>query len=149
MAAGPKITPASLASAASCSSVAIPSSALDGMHPTWRHSPPSALRVSTSTVSRPRSAARKAAAYPPGPPPSTTRSASRGSSPMTTGAPSLPLEEEALGSLEEGDEIAGEACRLHPVDDAMVEGERQRQDKPRDDLAVSDDRRLTRAANPE
>ena len=39
------------------------------------------------------------------------------------GRASLPLEEEALGSLEEADEIGGEAGRLHAVDDPVVEGE--------------------------
>ena len=59
---GPNVTPASAAAAASWISAAMPRSAFEGMQPTWRHSPPSAPRASTRTVSSPRSAARKAAA---------------------------------------------------------------------------------------
>ena len=51
------------------------SSAFEGMQPTLRHTPPSVGYRSTSTVRSPRSAARNAAVYPPGPAPSTTTSA--------------------------------------------------------------------------
>src|SRR5690606_16525228 len=48
------------------------SSALEGMQPRRRQVPPSRGSASTSVTSAPRSAAKNAAAYPPGPPPSTT-----------------------------------------------------------------------------
>src|SRR6478736_7696491 len=48
------------------------SSAFDGMHPRYTHTPPGLASGSTSAVLSPRSAARNAAAYPPGPPPITT-----------------------------------------------------------------------------
>jgi hypothetical protein len=51
------------------------SSALDGMQPTLRQTPPSGPRESTITTFLPRSAARNAAVYPPGPAPSTSTSA--------------------------------------------------------------------------
>src|SRR5919198_2580999 len=47
-------------------------SAFDGMHPRYTHTPPGFGSVSARTTCRPRSAARKAPAYPPGPPPTTT-----------------------------------------------------------------------------
>src|SRR5215467_2950530 len=53
------------------------SRALDGMQPTLRHTPPRVGQRSTSTTFLPRSAARKAAVYPPGPAPSTRMSACR------------------------------------------------------------------------
>src|SRR5262249_23749149 len=134
--------PAWRASAASWIRAARPRSALEGMQPTWRHSPPSGPRASTSTVSRPRSAARNAAAYPPGPPPRTTRSASRGSSPTTMAVRSPSgVEQEPLGVLEEADEVGREPGCLHPIDDPMIEGEREREDEARHDLAVADDGR--------
>src|SRR5579864_8020849 len=52
-------------SAATCSR------ALDGMHPRYRHTPPGFCSRSISVTFIPRSAARNAAAYPPGPPPIT------------------------------------------------------------------------------
>src|SRR2546430_11600643 len=42
------------------------------MHPRYTHTPPGFGSVSTRTTWRPRSAARNAPAYPPGPPPTTT-----------------------------------------------------------------------------
>ena len=50
------------------------SNALEGMHPTLRHVPPSDPRISTHAVFRPSCPALMAATYPPGPPPITTRS---------------------------------------------------------------------------
>src|ERR1700758_238199 len=46
-------------------------SALDGMQPRYTQTPPGLSSGSTSATVRPRSAARNAAAYPPGPPPTT------------------------------------------------------------------------------
>src|SRR5690606_9771925 len=48
--------------------------ALEGMQPTFRQTPPNVAYRSTSTTDRPRSAARNAAEYPPGPAPSTRTS---------------------------------------------------------------------------
>ena len=56
--------------------------ALGGMHPTFRQVPPSSPR-STRVTSRPRRAALRAAAYPPGPAPTTRRSALEATSPTT------------------------------------------------------------------
>src|ERR1700738_3884740 len=54
-------------------SSALRSSALDGMQPTLRHTPPQYLG-STTAVFSPSCAARMAATYPPGPAPRTTTS---------------------------------------------------------------------------
>src|SRR4030095_648764 len=51
---------------------AVCNSAFDGMQPTLRQTPPSVAYRSTRTVFIPRSAARHAAEYPPGPDPSTS-----------------------------------------------------------------------------
>src|SRR5205823_10367229 len=59
------------ASRASVSTRAACSSALDGMHPRYRHTPPGLGSGSIKVTFMPRSAARNAAAYPPGPPPIT------------------------------------------------------------------------------
>src|SRR5262245_64989117 len=56
------------------------------MHPTLRQTPPSVAYRSIRTVRRPRSAARKAAAYPPGPEPSTTTSQSTSVGPLIPGS---------------------------------------------------------------
>src|SRR6187431_2915159 len=53
------------------------SSALEGMQPTLRQTPPSIGQRSTSVTLRPRSAARNAAVYPPGPAPRTNNWVSR------------------------------------------------------------------------
>ena len=55
-------------------SSAVCNSALEGMHPTLRHTPPKFWCFSIRHTRCPRSAARKAVAYPPGPAPITTRS---------------------------------------------------------------------------
>src|SRR3954452_22974833 len=65
----PKFAPSRAASATSPAC----SSALVGMQPRWRQVPPS-LSFSTRATDRPSCAARKAAAYPPLPPPSTRTS---------------------------------------------------------------------------
>ena len=67
----PNEIPASPSSCASVSTFATCSSALDGMQPTFRQTPPSVSPRSISATDSPRSAARNAAVYPPGPPPST------------------------------------------------------------------------------
>ncbi len=56
-----------------CASSALRSNALDGMHPTLRHTPPQYFSSTTATL-RPSWAARIAATYPPGPAPRTTTS---------------------------------------------------------------------------
>ncbi len=69
----PKETPHSCSiSSVSPMTLATCRSALDGMHPRNRQVPPSFPSASTRTTSIPSSAARNAAAYPPGPPPITT-----------------------------------------------------------------------------
>src|SRR6266513_626966 len=72
---GPNVTPFSLISRVSAITLAACKSALDGMQPTFRQTPPRAGSRSTSTTFLPRSAARNAAVYPPGPAPSTSTSA--------------------------------------------------------------------------
>jgi hypothetical protein len=67
--------PYSLISLVSAMTLAACSRALDGMQPTLRHTPPSVGPRSTSTTFLPRSAARNAAVYPPGPAPRTSTSA--------------------------------------------------------------------------
>src|SRR6266850_248884 len=52
-------------------SLATCSSALEGMQPRYRHTPPGLISGSMRVTFMPRSAARNAAAYPPGPPPIT------------------------------------------------------------------------------
>jgi hypothetical protein len=49
-------------------------SAFDGIHPLFKHTPPSDSSLSINTTLWPKSAARNAAAYPPGPAPITTHS---------------------------------------------------------------------------
>src|SRR3954471_16440335 len=66
----PKVFASSLTRWASS---ALRSSALDGMQPTFRHTPPQYLDSTTATL-LPSWAARMAATYPPGPAPRTTTS---------------------------------------------------------------------------
>src|SRR5205823_12216330 len=73
----PNDRPCSLISRVSASTFAAWSNALDGIHPMLRHTPPSVGPRSTSTTCLPRSAARNAAVYPPGPAPSTNTCAFR------------------------------------------------------------------------
>ena len=49
-------------------------SALDGIQPTFKHTPPNVACFSTNTVCKPKSAALNAAVYPPGPAPKTITS---------------------------------------------------------------------------
>ena len=51
------------------------SNAFDGIHPRFKQTPPKVGSLSIRMTCFPRSAARKAAAYPPGPAPITTISA--------------------------------------------------------------------------
>src|SRR5258708_7865707 len=67
----PNSMPQFFACSASSSSLATCSRALDGMQPRYRQTPPGFTSGSISVTFMPRSAARKAAAYPPGPPPIT------------------------------------------------------------------------------
>src|SRR5690606_2402935 len=68
--------PADSISCASSMTFAACSKAFEGMQPTLRQTPPSCGQRSISAVFIPRSAARNAAVYPPGPEPSTTTSKS-------------------------------------------------------------------------
>ena len=63
-------------SSASLSANAVCTHAFVGMHPTRRHVPPSSGSFSMQTTFAPSCAARMAAVYPPGPPPSTATSTS-------------------------------------------------------------------------
>ena len=72
-----KVSPLPDISLVSAMTLAACSSALEGMQPTLRQTPPSGPRLSTMTTCLPRSAARNAAVYPPGPAPSTRTSACR------------------------------------------------------------------------
>src|SRR5205085_1419100 len=74
----PKEMPWEESAFASSITAATWSRALEGMQPTLRQTPPSALYFSTRMTRCPRSAARKAAEYPPGPDPSTSTSQSAG-----------------------------------------------------------------------
>ena len=67
----PNSMPQFFACSASSSSLATCSRALDGMQPRYRQTPPGFASGSISVTFMPRSAARNAAAYPPGPPPIT------------------------------------------------------------------------------
>ena len=69
-----KDSPYSAISFVSAITFAACSSALDGMQPMLRQTPPSLSPRSTRTTLLPRSAARNAALYPPGPAPSTSTS---------------------------------------------------------------------------
>ena len=46
----------------------------DGIHPSFRHTPPKLLFLSINVTLNPKSAARNAAVYPPGPAPITIKS---------------------------------------------------------------------------
>ena len=67
----PNSMPQFLACSASSSSFATCRRALDGMQPRYRQTPPGFTSGSINVTFMPRSAARNAAAYPPGPPPIT------------------------------------------------------------------------------
>src|SRR5580698_4116636 len=71
---GAKTIPLAPMSAASSMTLAACNRALDGMHPTFKHTPPSTGQRSIKVTCIPKSAARNAAVYPPTPDPSTTRS---------------------------------------------------------------------------
>src|ERR1700719_3002109 len=65
----PNSMPQFFACSASSSNLATCSRALDGMQPRYRQTPPGFTSGSINVTFMPRSAARNAAAYPPGPPP--------------------------------------------------------------------------------
>ena len=67
----PKRIPHASASLASVNTLATCNSAFDGMHPRYKQTPPGLAASSINVTFSPRSAARNAAAYPPGPPPIT------------------------------------------------------------------------------
>src|SRR6478735_2155140 len=118
---GPNETPFSLISRVSAITLAACKSALDGMQPTFRQTPPRAGSRSTSTTFLPRSAARNAAVYPPGPAPSTRTSAAWFS--MSEHQPPDVLQHPA--------QVPGEPGGQRAVDDPVVVGKRERQHQPR------------------
>src|SRR5215831_13298695 len=146
MRASPKSTPNSLARSASPSTAATWRSALDGMQPSKRQAPPRRCPASITTVSRPSSAQRKAAEYPPGPPPSTATSTSVTRSPITM---ALPLREEGLGRFQAADDGLGEARAVRAVGHAVIEGEAQRKHGARHNLAAADHRLFPPPRHPE
>ena len=81
--------------------------ALEGIHPTFKHTPPSTGQRSIKVTFMPRSAARNAAVYPPTPAPSTTKSAAPSGAALTGFEADLDpgLEEAALvvGGVATGD----------------------------------------------
>src|SRR6266850_968354 len=110
----PNSTPISRARPASSISAATCSSALEGMQPSQRQAPPRRLPATTATST------------------SITRS------PITTaGSPRRsPVEEQLLWTLEAAYDGRGEARTVGAVGDAVVERERDRQERPRHDLAL-------------
>src|SRR5688572_20898757 len=109
-------------------------SALDGMQPTFRQTPPTRSRSTRVTV-RPAAAARRAAEYPPGPPPMTSRSTPVATSPTTISpspeagggrwAEALLAGPEQLGQEgdrvgEEAGDVLGEGGGQVAVDQAVV-----------------------------
>ena len=68
------VTPTDASSPASAITSDRWSNALEGIQPTLRHTPPRMLCCSMRVTDLPKSAALKAAVYPPGPPPRTTKS---------------------------------------------------------------------------
>src|SRR5579862_8268780 len=100
------------------------SRAFDGMHPTFTHVPPSVWSRSTQTVSRPSCAARRAATYPPGPPPMMTTS----------------VNEHARGVLDQLLDPDQEEHGLLAVDEAMIVRERDVHHRADHDLTVERDR---------
>src|SRR4051812_22927849 len=129
----PKSTPNSLARSASLSTAATCSSAFDGMQPSKRHAPPRRLSRSTTTVSSPSSAHRNAAEYPPGPPPTTATSTSRTRSPITISE----AQQQRVRLLQALDDRGGKARAIDAVGHAVVEGERERQQQARHDVAAA------------
>src|SRR5258708_30462065 len=71
---GAKTIPFAAMSAASSMTFAACNKALEGMHPTFKHTPPSTGQRSIKVTCMPKSPARNAAVYPPTPAPSTTKS---------------------------------------------------------------------------
>src|SRR5262245_45579836 len=116
--------------------------AFDGMHPQLPQTPPGLSR-STTAVRSPSWAARIAATYPPGPAPTTIRSYS---GMAFAGARS---EEERERLLEEHLQPAQESPREHPVDDAVIAGERDRHRPARHDASLAHHRRLADRADRE
>src|SRR5215471_17506770 len=129
------------------------------MHPRYRQTPPGFTSGSTSVTLMPRSAARNAAAYPPGPPPMTAMfrfefSDMKGFRPQTSqkGHDRISfVHPRVLGSsrfrfssLDGKQERllkclgnpAQEASRIGAINQPMVIGQRERQNQPRFELAV-------------
>ena len=69
-----KMMPCASISRASPINFAACKSAFEGIHPTFKQTPPRSGYFSTNATFRPKSAARNAAEYPPGPDPITTKS---------------------------------------------------------------------------
>src|SRR5262245_1000344 len=153
-------------------------SALDGIQPRYTHTPPGFTSGSMSAVLRPRSAARNAAAYPPGPPPTTAtctviivgqegqegkdapehrdRSFSRPAGPAFPAFPACFARESSLAGereqerlFERLDDPSQEADTVGAVDHTVVVGQRQRQHQPRHEGPILVDRLHLRARDAE
>src|ERR1700758_502138 len=106
-------------------------SALGGMHPQLRQTPPG-RSSSTAATDRPSWAQRMAATYPPGPVPTTTTS-NRSAGDITSQQQSQRLLEQPLDVLQEP--------RAHgAVHDAVIAGERELQAPTHSNVAMIHDR---------
>src|SRR5258708_15613595 len=101
--------PAVPMSAASSITLAACSSALDGIHPTFRHTPPNIGQRSISVTLRPRSAALNAAVYPPTPAPSTTKSTAPGGGAAAGAGEAAAVVGEAAGAARRGTAVGAAA----------------------------------------
>src|SRR5688572_18052582 len=91
------------------STSALRSSALVGMHPQFRHTPPG-RSSSTAATERPSCAHRIAATYPPGPVPTTATS---------TLCAAIPLQEQAQRLFEQPLHVLQEPCTHGPIHHAV------------------------------
>src|SRR5712691_2125871 len=132
------------------------SSAFDGMQPRYTQTPPGFASGSTSATLSPRSAPRNAAAYPPGPPPTTTSwtdvisrkcnhedTKTRKRNPkgflrvfVFSWLPFSSLQRQQERLLEGLDDPPQEADAVGAVDRTVIVRERQRQHQARHELAV-------------
>src|SRR5690606_25580894 len=119
--------------------------ALEGIHPRLRQTPPNSP-LSTRVTFRPSWAARMAATYPPGPPPTTNTSTSFAKSPTTI----LPhLHHQQFWVLQELLQPTQEAGSHITIDQAVINAEGDRQDRPDHNLSIPDHRPFGDGPDPE
>src|SRR2546430_17091894 len=97
------------------------------MQPTFRQTPPRAAPLSTSTTFLPRSAARNAAVYPPGPAPRTSTSVVWFS---TSASEKTESEHQAPDIFQHPAQVADEPGGQRPADDPVVVGHLHRHTQP-------------------